>query len=116
VLHEDWSAARDLRERLTERLGPGLAVDARDGAAGAAVRVCTLNAATGLESPVVFLAGAQRIFEREGSPELDAESREQARDEATRKFHMAVTRAGSRLVVTSAGPLPPEVARCFAAM
>ena len=114
VLHEDWGAARDLRERLVERLGPDRAVDAREGAAGAAVRVCTLNAATGLESPVVFLAGAQRIFEREGSPELDAESRDQARDEATRKFHMAVTRAGSRLVVTSAGPLPAEVARCFA--
>lgn len=114
VLHEDWSAARDLRERLVERLGAGVVVDAREGAAGAAVRVCTLNAATGLESPVVFLSGAQRIFEREGSPELDTESREQARDEATRKFHMAVTRAGSRLVVTSAGPLPDEVAKCFA--
>jgi superfamily I DNA/RNA helicase len=114
VLHDDWGAARDLRERLVERLGAGRAVDARENTADGAVRVCTLNAATGLESPVVFLAGAQRIFEREGSPELDAESRDQARDEATRKFHMAVTRAGSRLVVTSAGPLPDEVAKCFA--
>ena len=114
VLHEDWSAARDLRERLVERLGDGVAVDAREGAAGGAVRVCTLNAATGLESPVVFLVGAQRIFEREGSPDLDTEGRLQARDEATRKFHMAVTRAGSRLVVTSAGQMPDEVAKCFA--
>ena len=113
VLHDDWSAARELRERLEERLGEGRAVDAREGAAGPAVRVCTLNAATGLESPVVFLAGAQRIFEREGSPDLDSEGRLQARDEATRKFHMALTRAGWRLVVTSAGPLPTEIVKCF---
>lgn len=113
VLHDDWNAARDLRDRLRERLGFELVVDAREGSLGSAVRVCTLNAATGLESPIVFLAGAQRIFEREGSPELDPESKAQARDEATRKFYMALTRAGWRLVVTSAGPLPTEIVKCF---
>lgn len=113
VLHEDWSAARELRERMEARLGAGVVVDARDGGTPGTLRTCTLNAATGLESPVVFLAGAHRIFEREGSPDLDAEGRQQARDEATRKFHMAVTRAGSRLVVTASGPIPTEIVRCF---
>lgn len=114
VLHEDWSAAQDLLERLRDRLGAGMAVQARETVDGEMpLRVCTLNAATGLESPVVFVAGAQRVFEREGSPDLDADARIQARDEATRKFHMAVTRAGWRLVVTSSGPLPPEVADGF---
>lgn len=114
VLHEDWAGARDLLDRLRDRLGAGVAAEAREGIEGEPpLRVCTLNAATGLESPLVFVAGAQRIFEREGSPDLEGEERAQARDEATRKFHMALTRAGWRLVVTSSGPLPPEVADGF---
>jgi hypothetical protein len=114
VLHEDWAGAQDLLERLRDRLGAGMAVQAREGVEGEPpLRVCTLNAATGLESPVVFVVGAQRVFEREGSPDLDGDERIQARDEATRKFHMAITRAGWRLVVTSSGPLPPEVSDGF---
>lgn len=115
VVHHDWSGARELLDRLSARLGPGRAGDARDGGKDSSVRICPLNAATGLESPVVFVAGAHGIFEREGSPDLDQESRAQARDEASRKFHMALTRAGWRLVVTGVGPLPPEVASCFPA-
>lgn len=113
VLHNDWTGAHDLRERLATRIGIDRVSDARDGSRPSAVRVCPLNAATGLESPVVFVAGAHGIFEREGSPDLDAESRLQARDEASRKFHMALTRAGWRLVVTSVGRLPAEVSSCF---
>jgi superfamily I DNA/RNA helicase len=113
VLHNDWSGATDLRDRLSERIGPERVADARDGSKPSAVRVCQLNSATGLESPVVFVAGSQGIFEREGSPDLDAEGRSQARDEATRKFYMALTRAGWRLVVTSAASLPTEIASCF---
>lgn len=113
VLHDDWTGARDLRERLATRIGIDRVTDARDGSKPSAVRVCPLNAATGLESPVVFVAGAHGIFEREGSPDLDAEGRAQARDEASRKFHMALTRAGWRLVVTGVGRLPAEVSSCF---
>lgn len=113
VLHNDWAGANDLRERLATRIGPDRVADARDGSKPSAVRVCPLNAATGLESPIVFLAGTHGIFEREGSPDLDAEGRLQARDEASRKFHMALTRAGWRLVVTGVGHLPAEVSSCF---
>jgi len=113
VLHNDWSGATDLRDRLSERIGSERVADARDGSKLSSVRVCQLNSATGLESPVVFVAGAHGIFEREGSPDLDAEGKSQARDEATRKFYMALTRAGWRLVVTSSAPLPVEIASCF---
>ncbi|MEK7394297.1 MAG: UvrD-helicase domain-containing protein [Fibrobacterota bacterium] len=113
VLHNDWSGASDLRDRLAERIGPERVADARDSSKDSAVRVCQLNSATGLESPVVFVVGAQGIFEREGSPDLDAEGKSQARDEATRKFYMALTRAGWRLVVTSSAALPDEIASCF---
>lgn len=109
VLADDWSETRSLREQLVERLGADRVADARDGTKERALRICQLNSATGLESPVVFLAGIHRIFEREGSPDLDAEGRHQARDEASRKFHMALTRAGWRLVLTASGPLPTEI-------
>jgi superfamily I DNA/RNA helicase len=115
VLHNDWSGANDLRDRLATKIGADRVADARDGSKPGALRVCQLNSATGLESPLVFVAGTHGIFEREGSPDLDAEGRQQARDEASRKFHMALTRAGWRLVVTSVGSLPPEVGSCFQA-
>jgi hypothetical protein len=76
VLHDDWEAARDLRERLVERLGAGRPWTRERIPPTARARVHP-ERGDGLESPVVFLAGAQRIFEREGSPELDAESRDQ---------------------------------------
>ncbi len=113
VLHNDWSGAKDLHDRLAERIGAPRVAEARDGSKPGVVRVCPLHSATGLESAVVFVVGSHGIFEREGSPDLDAEGRLQARDEATRKFYMALTRAGWRLVVTSVGSLPPEIVQCF---
>jgi len=114
VLHEDWKGSRSLLESLASRLGPERVADAKEPGRGAeVVRVCSLNAATGLESPVVFVAGFDRIFDREGSPDLVGDERLQARDEATRKAYMALTRAGWRLVATTSGDLPPEVAAAF---
>lgn len=109
VLHEDWGAAQALLAELRDELGPEAAREAREEPLAPSARVCTLNAATGLESAVVFLAGAQRLFEREGSPLLDPEARTAARDDATRKLHMALTRAARRLVVTSTGRFPSEL-------
>ncbi|MCB9495290.1 MAG: DEAD/DEAH box helicase [Fibrobacteria bacterium] len=114
VLHQEWGGARSLLEKLRERLGFERAREARENDEGRSqVRVCALAVATGLESPVVFVGGTQGIFEREGSPDLDADGRNQARDEATRRFHMALTRAGWRLVLTATGPLPEEVEKVF---
>ena len=114
VLHSDWSGSQALLERLRERLGEERVSEARESGRGIdTVRVCPLNAATGLECPVVFVAGFDRVFEREGSPDLEPEERVQVRDEATRKAYMALTRAGWRLVVSGGDGLPPEVRRQF---
>jgi len=112
VLHEDWQAAQDLVARLKETLGEGMAADAKEIPSGA-VRVCTLNSATGLESPVVIVMGTHALFGKEGSLLADAELRETLAQETTRKLYMAFTRAGQRLVVTHAGTPPKSLMAAF---
>ncbi|MCP4358750.1 MAG: UvrD-helicase domain-containing protein [Chloroflexi bacterium] len=70
------------------------------------IRVCSLNAATGLESPIVFLMGAHELYEREQSIRLSDEERVELIRDNTRKLYMAITRAGQRLVITYVGALP----------
>jgi len=70
------------------------------------IRVCSLNAATGLESPIVFLMGVHDLYEMEQSIRLSDEEREEVVRDNTRKLYMACTRAGQRLVITYVGPLP----------
>lgn len=106
VIHTDWRGQERLLERLCARLGPAAAVDPKLAAPGEAVRVCTLNAATGLESPIVFLAGVQALFEQEQSLRLSDEERAELIRDNTRKLYMALTRAGQRLVLTYVGELP----------
>jgi len=111
LLHEDWAAVQELVEQLRERLD-GRAVEAREASEGA-VRVCSLNAATGLESPVVFVSGTAQLFGREGALLSDPEERETAAQETTRKLYMAFTRAGQRLVVTHVGVPPKSLLAAF---
>ncbi len=111
LLHEDWAAVQELVEQLRERLN-GRAVEAREASEGA-VRVCSLNAATGLESPVVFVSGTAQLFGREGALLSDPEERETAAQETTRKLYMAFTRAGQRLVVTHVGVPPKSLLAAF---
>jgi superfamily I DNA/RNA helicase len=70
------------------------------------IRVCSLNAATGLESPIVFLLGVRDLYEREQSIRLSDEERLELMRDNTRKLYMACTRAGQRLVLTYVGPVP----------
>jgi superfamily I DNA/RNA helicase len=65
-----------------------------------------LNAGTGLESPIVFLVGLNRLFEREQSLRLSDEDIDRLILENTRKIYMAATRAGQRLVITYVGQIP----------
>lgn len=113
VLHEDWQAVDELLERLRETLGEDGAIHAKELASPGAVRVCSLNAATGLESPVTFVCGTHQLFGREGALLSDAEARETAAQETTRKLYMAFTRAGQRLVVTHAGTPPKSLLQAF---
>ncbi len=113
VLHANWNGCEQIVTALRKRIGPEAAHDPKDHPPGDFVRVTTLNAGTGLESPIVFLAGLRQLFEREQSIRISDEEREQLIRENTRKIYMAFTRAGQRLVITYPGALPKELRKLF---
>ncbi len=61
----------------------------------------TLNAATGLESSIVFLLGVDFLLDKEGSMYLSSDEREDLITQNTRQLYMAFTRASQKLVVFS---------------
>ncbi len=107
VLHASWQGVERLLGRLRGEFGPAAAVNPKTAAPGNHIRVCTLNAATGLESPIVFVMGTHALCEAEQSVRLSAEERAELIRENTRKLYMAFTRAGQRLALTFVGQLPP---------
>jgi superfamily I DNA/RNA helicase len=109
IIHTDWRGCDNLLERLRATLGPDAAGDPKERPPADAIRVSTLNAATGLESPIVFLVGAHHLFEQEQSIRLSDEERAELIRDNTRKLYMAITRAGQRLVMTFVGDLPNEL-------
>jgi superfamily I DNA/RNA helicase len=106
LLHVDGKGVSSLIRAVNNRLGKGAALDAKDTYPGDYVRVTTLNAGAGLESPIVFLAGVRQLFEEEQSLRLSDEEREIMIRDNTRKLYMAATRAGQRLLITYVGKLP----------
>jgi superfamily I DNA/RNA helicase len=103
VLSASWRGADILREALSQRLGRSKIVDPKDVAPGDHARVTTINAGTGIEGPIVFVAGIHELFEQEGSLRLSEEERAELVRENTRRLYMAFTRAGQRLVLTYVG-------------
>jgi superfamily I DNA/RNA helicase len=110
VLHASWQGVDRARERLEAEFGAAAVANPRDVPPGAHLRVCTLNAATGLESPIVFVLGAHTMLEAEGSVWLSDEERAELVRDNTRKLYMALTRAGQRLALTYVGE-PPAALR-----
>jgi superfamily I DNA/RNA helicase len=106
LLHPDGEGVKRLIQVIEDRLGKGAAMDPKETYPGNYVRVTTLNAGAGLESPIVFLVGVREIFEQEQSLRLSDSERERLIRDNTRKLYMAATRAGQRLVLTYAGELP----------
>ncbi len=106
VIHADWRGRDLLLERLRARLGPAGVIDPGEAHAPGAVRVCTLNTATGLESPIVFLVGVHALFEQEQSVRLSDDERHDLIRDNTRRLYMALTRAGQRVVLTYVGEPP----------
>ena len=94
---------------LNQRFGTGSACDPEDTYLGDFIRVTTINAGTGLESPIIFLAGTHEMFEMEKSLRLSEEERIDLMRENTRKLYMALTRAGQRLILTYQGELPESL-------
>ena len=105
VMHAEYGVDA-LIESLDRHLGAGKSADPKNETPDDCVRVTTLNAGTGLESPIVFLAGLNHLFEREQSLRLSDEESDRLMMENTRKVYIAATRAGQRLVITYVGKLP----------
>jgi hypothetical protein len=106
VLLASWQGVKALQEALNQRLGRNATKDPKDTPPGNFIRVTTINAGTGLESPIVFVAGIHEMFEQEGSLLLGEDERVELVHENTRKLYMAFTRAGQRLILTCVGDMP----------
>ena len=109
LLHSAGWGVQNLIQAIDDRLGKNAAFDPKDKYPGDYVRVTTLNAGAGLESPIVFLVGLRLLFEEEQSLRLSDEEREGLIRDNTRKLYMAATRAGQRLVLTYSGELPEDL-------
>ncbi len=106
LLHSDGWGVKNLIQAIDDRLGKNAALDPKDNYPGDYIRVTTINAGAGLESPIVFLVGLRLLFEEEQSLRLSDEEREGLIRDNTRRLYMAATRAGQRLVLTYSGELP----------
>ena len=105
VLHANSSLEAPLRAALERKLGAGQVHDAKSGPVPpeAFCTVTTLNAATGLEAPVVILLGMDHLLESEQDCGLSEDERGDLRRDHTRMLYMGFTRAGQRLVVLRSG-------------
>jgi len=113
LLHTNSNGAKSLVQAINKKIGKDTAMDPSDNHPGNYVRVTTLNAGAGLESPIVFLVGLSQLFEEEQSLRLSDDEREEIIRDNTRKIYMAATRAGQRLVFTFIGDLPAAIKQVF---
>jgi superfamily I DNA/RNA helicase len=113
LLHANGSGAQSIIKAIDHKLGRNTAMDPKENSPGNYVRVTTLNAGAGLESPIVFLVGLRELFEEEQSLRLSDDEREEIIRDNTRKIYMAATRAGQRLVFTYVGDLPDILKQIF---
>jgi len=111
LLHANGEGASALIQAIDHRLGKNSAIDPKDTYPGDYVRVTTLNAGAGIESPIVFLVGLRELFEEEQSIRFSDEEKIELIRDNTRKIYMATTRAGQRLVISYVGKLPDEIQR-----
>lgn len=91
---------------LTNNAGKAAALNLKVEMRGQAIRICSLNAGTGLEGSIVFLVGMHKLNEQEQSLRVSEEEKLKLIRDNTRKLHTAITRAGQRLVITYAGEIP----------
>lgn len=106
VIHADWQGAQRVLERLQSEFGAARVAHPKERADPDQMRVCQLDSATGLESPIVFLLGTHRLLEAEDSVRIAEEERAERVRDTTRRLYMAMTRAGQRLVLTYVGEPP----------
>jgi hypothetical protein len=101
VLQNESTLVAPFVQTLNQVVGQLIARDLKDHPySSSGVRVCSLNAATGLESPVVFLCGMDGLLEKEGAFDLARDERSELVRDNTRRIYMAMTRASRKLIVT----------------
>lgn len=101
--HQVWARPRE------ERVAAGRALaDLRVThiAPNGMITLTCLDAATSLESPIVFVLGSHKLIAAEGSLRITDEERTERVRDTTRRLYMAKTRAGQRLVFTYVGTPP----------
>jgi hypothetical protein len=106
LLHANGQGVNALIQSLNRRLGKDAAMNPKDTCPGNYIRVTTLNAGAGLESPIVFLLGLSHLVEQENSLRIAGGERQVLVRDNSRKIYMAATRAGQRLVLTWVGEIP----------
>lgn len=84
---------------LLQKHFPNQVVSAAAASNRSKMRVTTIGACTGIESPVVVLVGLDRLLEREEDYGLDTIERDELRKWNTKKIFVAITRAAQRLVI-----------------
>jgi superfamily I DNA/RNA helicase len=103
VIQSDSAMVTPFIQTLDGCCGKPIGRDLKDYDASAApgrVKVSALNAATGLESPVVFLCGLDSLLEREGGLQLDPDQQSELTRDNTRRIYMGMTRASQKLLIT----------------
>lgn len=103
ILHSDGKLLNSLQEKLENKLPALRFHNTKRGPAppNTFAQFATLNAATGLEASVVFLLGVDAILEKESSPLLAQDERDDLIAQNTKQLYMAFTRAAQKLVIYS---------------
>jgi len=110
IIHCSSSGARNCLSRLQRHFGEDMAMDPRQpGLHPRAIRVLSLDAATGLESRNVFLLGAHELYEQEQAYRISEEERADRIRQNTKRLYTAITRAGQGLFITFKGPVPHDL-------
>lgn len=84
--------------------GKILVADAQKKTEANAARLCSINAMTGLEAPIVFILGATDLLLIEQSLRLAPEERKELIRDNTRKLFTAMTRASALSCVQTKPP------------
>ncbi len=102
VLQSDSTMVESFIKLINRSFKQPIARDLKDytTASSGMVKVSSLNAATGLECPVVSLCGLDSLLEREEAIGLDGDQKHELIRDNTRRIYMGITRASQKLVIT----------------
>ncbi|MCD4753221.1 MAG: UvrD-helicase domain-containing protein [Anaerolineaceae bacterium] len=106
IYHPSWDEVMKLVELLNNEFDFPIAANPQNEKTDNTLRITTINAGTGLESPIVFIMGIYQLFEQEQNIRISQEERDELIQENTKKIYMALTRAGNYVFITYRGEVP----------